>query len=195
MVEGKSRMETQSQQQIEPESSSAGGSSNGKQRTFPEPSLTLVEFSEALGILIAARTERDASNRRVILKKVGYMRLEPEGWGGTAYPEIHLQQNDAGLFVAVEPRTGKVLRHPSLRRYEVAFISKELFDCAISCLKEHRAEPLYELIAVTFNGRDGFSVDAGCLVAPDDYAAERHAINVDEYLPVPPHFSSSQSAA
>jgi len=160
-------------------------------RTFPEPSLTLVEFGDALGVLVAARTERDTDHRRIVLKKVGYIRLEPGGWGGTAYPEIHILQNAEGLFVAVEPRTNKILRHPSRRRYEIAFIGKDLFDCAIQCLRERDAEPLAELIAVTFAGRDGFSVEHGCLVAPDDYAAERTAVSEDGLLPTPPRFDQN----
>ena len=176
-------METQTKSAHPAEQPKAGAG-----RSFPDPSLALVEFGDCLGFLITARTERDAPNRRIILKKVAYVRLEPEGWGGTAYPEIHVQQNEEGLFMAVEPRTGKVLRHPSRPRYEIAFISKDIFECAIQCIKERKREPLCELVAVTFGTRQGFSLEAGNLLAPEDYAAERTAVPEDKFLSPPPRF-------
>jgi hypothetical protein len=156
------------------------------QRTFPDPTLTLVEFSDALGLLLASRTERDVQNRRLVLKGVGYIRLEPRSWGAAAYPEIWLQQTAAGLFVATDPRTHKVFRHPSRRRYEVAFLSRELFDCAIQCVKDKRVEPLYELLAVSLGNRPGFSVESGCLLAPDDYAAEHNLPSGVQWVDIPP---------
>ena len=161
------------------------------ERGFPDPSITLVEFSgEGLGILLAAKTERDAANRRLVLKKVAYVRLEQKDWGATGFPEVWIQQDKDGLFLAIEAQSGNIFRHPSRPRYEVAFLSKEIFECSIQCLKEHKPGPLYELAAVTFASRPGFSVESGCLLAPDDYAAENSLPAGKEWMAVPPHFES-----
>lgn len=159
----------------------------GESRGFPDPSLTLVEFSgEGLGILLAGVTERDAANRRIVLRKVAYVRIEPSAWGAAAYPEVWIQQDADGIFTAVESQSGKLFRHPSRRRYEVAFLSREIFDCAIQCVKERNVEPLYELVAVTLGQRPEFSIEAGCLLAPDDYAAETAYTTDDKWVAPPP---------
>lgn len=159
--------------------------------TFPDPAMVLVEFSDqGLGILLAAHTERDPANRRIVLKKVAYIRLEKKGWGAFAFPEIWVQQNQEGLFLALEPRGGKIFRHPSRRRYEVSFLSKELFDCCIQCIKEHAATPIYELLVVLFASRPGFSIESGFLLAPDDYAAETEFTPADQWVATPPQFDS-----
>ena len=156
-------------------------------RTFPDSSITLVEFSgEGLGILLAQKTERDPARRRLVLKKAAYVRLERKDWGAMAFPEVWIEQDHEGLFIAVEAQTGKIFRHPSLRRYEVAFLAPDVFECSIQCLKEKRPEPLYELIAVTFASRPDFSVEAGFLVAPDDYAAEQSQEPPSGWIPLPP---------
>lgn len=162
------------------------GATQRNQLTFPDPSITLVEFGESLAILLAAVTERDAENRRIVLKKVGYVRLDAKGWGVALYPEVWVSQTNDGLFFAMDPKTQKSFRYPSRRRYEVAFLSKDLFECAISCLKEKRPQPLMELIAVTFGSRPGFSVEAGCLLAPDDYAGEYSAPFAAGFTDPPP---------
>lgn len=164
-----------------------GAPAKGAAHNFPDPSITLVEFSgEGLGILLAARTERDAVRRRLILKKVAYVRLEQRVWGAMAFPEVWIEQTAEGLFVALDAATGRVFRYPSARRYEVAFLSKDLFECAIQCVKEHKPDPLYELIAVTFATRPAFSIEAGFLVAPDDYAAEPATPSGKDWVPLPP---------
>ena len=156
------------------------------QHTFPDSSLTLVEFSDAgLGVLLASRTDRDAPNRRIVLTKVAYVRLEPKNWGFMAYPEVWVQQDNDGIYTALEPKIGKLFRYPSRRRYEVAFVGKEIFDCAIQCLKDRKIASLYDLIGITFGARPGFSIEAGCLLAPDDYAAEPGAHRDDEWIPFP----------
>ena len=95
------------------------------------------------------KTDRDAANRRIVLTKVAYIRLDPRNFGFVAYPEVWIQQNAEGVFFAIEAKTGKNFRFPSRRRYEVGFLGKDIFECAIQCLKEHKIEALYELIAVT----------------------------------------------
>lgn len=156
--------------------------------------MTLVEFSdEGLGVLLAMRTERDAPNRRIVLTKVAYVHLTPRSWGFVAYPEAWVQQNAAGIFVATEPKLAKIFRYPSRQRYEVAFLSKDLFDCAIQCLKERNISALYELIAVTFGTRQGFSIEAGCLLAPDEYSAETALVRDDGYIPRPPAISGGKN--
>ena len=160
---------------------------NGVTHTFPDPSISLIEFSDqGLCILLAGRTERDTANRRLVLKKVAHVRLGQKDWGGAAFPEIWIQQNKEGLFLAIDPASGKIFRHPSRRRYEIAFLSKDVFECGIQCLKERRIKPLYELLVVAFASRAGFSVEAGCLLAPDDYAAETTFIPADQWVSPPP---------
>jgi hypothetical protein len=145
-------------------------------RGFPDPSITLVEFGGALGVLIAERTERDGVNRRLVLRKVAYVRSDGRAWGVKGYAEVWIQQNKEGVFLAVEPASNKFFRYPSRPRYEVAFVSREIFDCAIQCLKERTFEPFYELLIVTFGGRPGFSVESGCLLASEDYAGETSVV-------------------
>lgn len=154
--------------------------------TFPDPSLTMVEFGDALGILLAERTERDTANRRIVLKKVAYIRFQEDGWGGVGLTEIWVEQDRNELFHAIEPKSGKVLRYPSRRRYEVAFLSREIFDCAIQCLRERQAESIYELVVVNFGTREGFSVEGGNLLTPEDYASERQPIDGVQWLDTPP---------
>ncbi len=180
----------------DPQTQSGGGVADQKTdpgHTFPDPSLTLVEFGEALGVLVAGRTEPDPANRRLILKKVAYVRLEPDGWGAATLPEAWIQQNEEGLFMVVDPATGKIFRDPSKRRYEVGFLGKDIFECTIQCLKERKSEPLYELAVITFAKRKGFSMEHGGLMAPDDYAAERHAVSLDQLVPIPPRLNPAQS--
>jgi hypothetical protein len=168
-------------------SATSPGAPPSARHTFPDPAITLVEFSDqGLGVLLAAHTERDAANRRIVLKKVAYIHLEKKGWGACAFPEIWVQQNQEGIFLALEPQGGKIFRHPSRRRYEVAFLSKELFDCGIQCIKEHQPEPIYELIVVLFASRPGFSVESGFLLAPDDYAGETEFTPADQWVATPP---------
>jgi hypothetical protein len=156
---------------------------------FPDPSLTLVEFGDALGVLIAGRTEADPAHRRLILKKVAYVRLESDNWGAATFAEAWIQQTPEGLFTVLDPATQKVFRDPSRRRYEVGFMTKDLFDCTIQCLKDRKPGPIYELAVVTFAQRKGFSVVRGGLVAPDDYASERDAVPADRFVPLPPRLS------
>jgi hypothetical protein len=153
--------------------------------TFPDPSLSLVEFGDALGLLLAERTERDVANRRLLLKKVVYLRIKEDGWGVTPYPEIWIEQTKEGHFRAVEPRTGDILRYPSRRHYEVSFLTRDIFECAIQCLKERDTRPIYELAMVNFGTREGFSVEAGSLLAPGDYADEREPDQGRQWLPTP----------
>jgi hypothetical protein len=165
-------------------------------RSFPDPSLTLVEFSgEGLGLLLTAITERDVANRRIVLKKVAYVRLEPKDWVFVALPEFCIQQNPDGVFVAVEAKSGKIFRHPSRRHYELAFLSKELFECCIQCLKDREAGPLFELAAVSLGSKPGFSVESGFLVAPDDYASETTYGQDDNWLAVPPRLKQGNGQA
>jgi hypothetical protein len=164
----------------------SGSGAGASGHTFPAPTLTLVEFSDVLGLLLASRTERDDANRRLVLKGVGYVRIEPRAWGAAAYPEVWLQQTPAGFFVATDPRTNRVFRHPSRRRYEVSFLSKEVFDCAIQCIKEKRVAPIYELAVVSLGARPGFSVESGCLLAPDDYASEHSLPGGVQWIDQPP---------
>ncbi len=168
------------------ENSAAGAAA---QRTFPDPSLTLVEFGDGVGVLIAARTERDAANKRVVLKKVGYVRLTPDGWGASAVQEIWVGRNEQGLFTATDAASGRLFRYPSRRRYEVAFISQELFETAIQSIKQRTPGALYELIAVTFAGRGEFELEEGALVGPDDYSNEPNLIPPDQLIPFPPPMS------
>jgi hypothetical protein len=153
--------------------------------TFPDPSIAIVEFGDALGLLLAERTERDAANRRLVLKKAVYIHIRQDGWGCTAFPEIWIGQVKDGPFTAVEPKSGKVLRHPSRRRYEVSFLTREIFECAIQCLKERDPKAIYELVLVTFGTREGFSVESGSLLAPEDYADVRDLEAGREWMPLP----------
>lgn len=146
---------------------------------FPNPSLTLIEFGDALGMLIAARTEKDPEHRRLVLKKTGYLRITPNGWGVSGYQEVWIQQNKNGFFLAVEPSTKRVFRHPSRRRYEFGFLSKDVFDCALKNIRERRIQAIYELMVVLFGSRQDFSVEAGGLLAPDDYASETSLLGDD----------------
>ena len=153
---------------------------------FPDPSITLIEFGDHLGLLLAERTERDETNRRLLLKKVAYLRIGAKGMGVVALPEVWIQQTREGIFAAADPTSGQVFRYPSRLRYEVAFLSRAVFDAAVQCLKSRSPGAINDLIVVSFAGRSGFSVEAGCLVGPDDYAAE----NVNEppkgWIPFPP---------
>ena len=171
---------------MQPTPSGSSAAAQAAQHTFPDPSITLVEFSDAgLGVLLASRTERDAANRRIVLSKVAYIRLEPKNWGFVALPEVWVGQDAAGVFTATEAKSGKLFRYPSRHRYEVCFLGKDLFDAAIQCLKDRKIEALYELIAVNFGVRPGFSIEAGCLLAPDDYAAEIDMKPDAEWVPTP----------
>ncbi len=154
-------------------------------RGFPDPSLTLIEFGDALGLLLATRTERLAEQRRVALKKVAYVRISGQSWGRMAYPEIWIQKNEDGLFVAQDAASGRIFHDPSKRIFEIAFLSPEIFECTIQCLKEGKPGPLLELVALSFCHRPGFSLEQNYLVAPEDYAAERHAITRDIWVPDP----------
>ena len=165
-----------------PTPSSPAQSGNG--RGFPDPSLTVVEFGDALGLFLAARTERDSANRRIVLRKVAYVRLEPEAWGVTAFKEIRIEQKDS-VFVAVEPASGKYFRDPSRRRYEIVFLSPEIFECAIQSVKERNPGPIHELVLVTLSNRPGFRVEDGVLSAPEDYAAERGTVEQDRLIAPP----------
>lgn len=153
-------------------------------RGFPDPCLTVVEFGDALGLFLAARTERDVANRRIILKKVAYIRLEPEAWGVTAFKEIWIEQKE-GVFMAIEPASGKYFRDPSRRRYEIAFLSPEIFECAIQSVKAHNPGPIHDLLLVTLSKRPGFRVEDGALSAPEDYAAEREILGQDRLIAPP----------
>lgn len=165
------------------------------QHTFPDPSITLIEFGDGVGVLLAARTERDAVNKRVVLKRVGYVRLTPtEGWGATACQEVWVGKDDAGIFRATDAANGKQFRWPTRRRYEVAFLSPELFETAIQCIKDKNAIALYELIAVTFGRREDFSVEEGALVGPDDYSSDPNLAPPDQLLPFPPLIKPAESA-
>lgn len=159
--------------------------SDQTKHTFPDPSITLIEFGDGVAILLAARTERDAAKKRVVLKKALYVRLTPEGWGFGASQEVWVGKDDAGIFRAIDAATGKVFRYPTRRRYEVAFISQELFDTAVICVKERNPIPLYELVAVTFGRREDFSVEEGALVGPDDYSSDPNIVPTDQLLPFP----------
>ncbi|MCL5270348.1 MAG: hypothetical protein M1457_07330 [bacterium] len=175
-------METKTQESQDPSPAS---------RTFPDPSITLVEFGDAAGLLLAQRTERVVDKRRLLLQKVAYVRLEEKTWGISAYPEVWIEQNAEGLFVAIDAATGKVFHDPSRRRYEVAFMSNEIFNLTIQCLKERKAEPIYELMVVSFALRPGFSAEKHGLLAPDDYAAERSAVADNQWVPYPPRFEDA----
>jgi hypothetical protein len=173
--------ETQSQ------AASAASPSTPPQRGFfPDPSLSLIEFADGLGLLLAERTERDAANRRLLLKKVAYVRIQDSGWGASACAELWIEQDKDGVFRAVEPKSGRVLRHPSRRRYEVAFLTRDIFECAIQCIKDRQPDPLFDLTLVTFGARDGFGVDRGNLLAPADYADIRQLEAGREWFPPPP---------
>lgn len=150
-----------------------------------EPSLAIVEFDLALGMLLSERTERDVPNRRLVLKKVAYIRIMENDWGVAAIPEIWIGQTRGGNFTAVEPKSGRILRHPSHKLYEVATLKREIFDCAIQCLKDRDPRAIYELAVVTFGSREGFSVESGSLLAPDDYAAVRELEPGREWMPPP----------
>lgn len=160
-----------------------------KPLTFPDPSLTLVEFGDALGVLIAARTERDTANKQILLKRVAYIRIEPSNWGAVAVPEVWIKQDQNGVFMALEPKTRKIFPYPSRKRYEFTFLSRELFECAIGCVKKKTVVPLYELIAISLGSRPGFSIEHGCLLAPDDYAAERTLVGSEKLVPPPSRIS------
>ena len=171
--------------QTAPQAAASQSSDKVAGYSFPDPSLTIIEFGDALGLLLASRTERDLANRRLVLKKVGYIRMEPHRWGATAFGEVWIRQNEQGLFVAEESHSGCIFRQPSRRRYEVAFLSREIFDCAIQCLKDRKIEPIYDLICVNFANRQGFSLETGGLLAPDDYAAEPLDLPEDRCVPAP----------
>lgn len=162
--------------------------------TFPDPSLSLIEFGDALSLLLAERTERDVANRRLILKKVAYIRIKDDGWGVSGYPELWIEQNAEQTFQALEPKTGKILRYPSRRRYEVSFLTRDIFDCAIQCIKERQPDAIYELVLVTFGTREEFSVEANSLVGPGDYATERNLEPGREWLATPPLFEAGRKA-
>lgn len=148
-----------------------GGASAGR-GNFPDPSITLIEFGDHLGLLLADRTERDESNRRLLLKKTAYLRLGADGFGASMFPEVWVQQTPQGVFVAADPASGQVFRFPSRPRYEIAFLSRPVFEAAVQCLRSRSMAAINDLIVVSFAGRSGFSVEAGCLVGPEDYAAE-----------------------
>jgi hypothetical protein len=171
----------------QPQAASAASPSTSPQRGFfPDPSLSLIEFADGLGLLVAERTERDAANRRLVLKKVAYVRIQENGWGASAHAELWIEQDKGGGFRAVEPKSGRVLRHPSRRRYEVAFLPRDIFDCAIQCIKDRQPDPLFDLALVTFGAREGFGVEQGNLLAPDDYADVRQLEPGREWFPTPP---------
>lgn len=155
------------------------------QGTFPDPSITLVEFGDALGLLLAARTEREPGKRRLILKKVAYLHLRAKSWGYTIYPEVWVEQMDGGVYRAIDAKSKKVFPNPSKRRYEVAFLKKEIFDCAIQCMKSRQVDAIYELIVVTFGKREGFEVEQGALLAPEDYATVTSLDSGEEWVPKP----------
>lgn len=163
--------------------------------TFPDPSITLVEFDRDLGVLLAGRTEQDAANKRLVLKKVAYVRLGSDQWGASPLPEVHIRQDKEGVFMAYEPQAQKVVRYPSKIRYEVAFLPKDLFDAALQCIKQRDPAPLYELIVVTFGERPGFEVEEGALVAPSDYASLQDRVPQDKLVPLPPAVEPARGGA
>ena len=146
---------------------------------------TVRNLAERSGI----QPTRDTANRRLALHNGAYIRLQEHGWSAAAYPELWIEQTKDGVFRAVEPKSGNILRYPSRRRYEVSFLTHDIFDCAIECLKEKQSKPLYELVVVTFGNREGFIVDAGNLLAPDDYASVRELEPGRQWFPTPPLFT------
>jgi hypothetical protein len=171
--------------QTQPQAAAAGPGAGATRQGFPDPSLTLIEFSDHLGLLMAERTERDETNRRLVLRKVAYIRVGAEGTGVVALPEVWIQQTREGIFAAVDPASGQVFRFPSRLRYEVAFISRALFEATLQCLKSRSTAAINDLIVVNFSGRSGFTVEAGCLVGPDDYAAENVQEPPKGWVPFP----------
>ncbi len=163
---------------------------NSTNPTFPDPSLSLIEFGDALGLLLAAKTERNLERKQIILKRVAYIRIDSTSWGAQAIPEVWIQQDNEGLYTAIEAKSKKIFRYPSRDRYEMAFLSREIFECAIKCLKEKNMTPLYELCVVIFASRDGFDAENGCLLAPDSYAAERPELDGDQWITTPATFES-----
>jgi hypothetical protein len=163
---------------------------NDEGPNFPGPSMSLIEFGDALGLLLAARTERNTEKKQIVLKKVAYIRIESASWGAQAFPEIWIQQNKEGLYMAVEAENKRIFPYPSRHRYEVAFLGREIFECAIKCLKEKKITPLYELSVVIFASREGFSTENGYLLAPDSYAAEQPGFSEDKWIPPPPPIES-----
>ena len=157
---------------------------------FPGPAVTLVEFADNLGLLFASQTEQDTARRRVVLKKVAYIRISSNGWGGTAFPEVWIEQSASGTYQARETKTGAIFQHPSRRQYEVVFLSRDIFDMAIQCLKQRNLVPLLELVMVTFSTCEGFELDSGALVGPDDYAALREIPPKAQWIPPPTPFKS-----
>ncbi len=163
-------------------------------RGVPDPSITLIEFGDGIGVLLAARTERDNEHKRVVLKKVAYIRLTPEGWGATALPEAWVGKGEDGIYRAMDAANGKLFRWPTRRLYEFAFISAEIFETAIQCMKDKNPVALYELVAVTFGTHKDFSVEEGALVGPDDYSSDPNLASPDLLLPFPPVIKAAEKA-
>ena len=158
---------------------------NSNNPTFPDPSISLIEFGDALGLLLAAKTERNTERKQIILKKVAYIRIDSTSWGAQAIPEVWIQQDNGGLYTAIEAKSKKIFHCPSRDRYEVAFLTRGIFECAIKCLKEKNITPLYELCVVIFASRDGFDAENGYLLAPSSYAAERPELDGDKWISIP----------
>lgn len=166
----------------------AAGAKQGP--TFPDPSITLIEFGDALGLLLATRTERDPENRRIVLSRVAHVRLERRGWGASPYPTVYVEQLPDGLYRAVEAQSKRIFPYPSRRRYEVGFISKDIFEAAVNCLKQRTIGPVYDLVAVTFGSRPDFDIEYGCLLGPEDYASEKSLEPPLQWTSPPPIMTS-----
>lgn len=153
---------------------------------FPDPSITLIEFGDALGFLLGMQTEKDNTQRRLILRKAAYVRIDESGWGVSGFKEVWIQQNKTGIFLAIDAATRKAFRYPSKRHYEFGFLSKDVFACAAETIKQGQVQALLELLLVVFGDRPDFSVEGGGLLGPEDYAAETALLNSDQMVPLPP---------
>jgi hypothetical protein len=146
----------------------------GKLRTatlVADPSITIIEVGEAVGVLLAEGCYETQMNTRLHLEPVTWVRLE----GGRVLhsrvlDEVLLYQHASNLYVAQDRASGQYLFCPSEEPYVVFFIAQRQLRKLQRAIDRAVAKQVLDSMESVIQPAPGFSFEKGSLSAPARYA-------------------------
>jgi hypothetical protein len=135
-----------------------------------EPSITLVEGSPAIGVLVADICHEDSHSGRLFLDRVTWARGDEAVRALRDFGCVCLSPAEHGVWVAEEVGTGRLFPRPSRLPYRVLFIPQSDYEELMGRRAVGDAEAIFAYARDRFAGLPGFRQHQRRLLCPDAYA-------------------------
>jgi hypothetical protein len=138
-----------------------------------DPSLTIIDVYQKVGLLLAESCYEDALGR-FHLENVIWIRVQDmlilHPVHLSTFEDVLLHRLEGGLFVAQDKQSAKVIPHPSTAPYFTIFVSQQELENLKSEMKNVESGEFPKLTKQKIEELPGFTCDGLVIMAPAGYA-------------------------